>query len=126
MNRTIIRTEKAPAAVGPYSQAVKVEQFIFTSGQIGINPLTGQLRMGIEEQTRQVLANLAAVVQAAGSGMERIVKTTIFLTDIAEFSTVNKIYAEAFTGEPPARSTVQVAALPLGALVEIEAVALTN
>ena len=126
MNRTIIRTEKAPAAVGPYSQAVKVEQFIFTSGQIGINPLTGQLRMGIEEQTRQVLANLAAVVQAAGSGMERIVKTTIFLTDIAEFSTVNKIYAEAFTGEPPARSTVQVAALPLGALVEIEAVALAN
>ena len=126
MNRTIIRTEKAPAAVGPYSQAVKVEQFIFTSGQIGINPLTGQLRMGIEEQTRQVLANLAAVVQAAGSGMERIVKTTIFLTDIAEFSTVNKIYAEAFIGEPPARSTVQVAALPLGALVEIEAVALTN
>ncbi len=126
MNRTIIRTEKAPAAVGPYSQAVKVEQFIFTSGQIGINPLTGQLRMGIEEQTRQVLANLAAVVQAAGSGMERIVKTTIFLTDIAEFSTVNKIYAEAFIGEPPARSTVQVAALPLGALVEIEAVALAN
>jgi 2-iminobutanoate/2-iminopropanoate deaminase len=126
VNRTIIRTEKAPAAVGPYSQAVKVEQFIFTSGQIGINPLTGQLRMGIEEQTRQVLANLAAVVQAAGSGMERIVKTTIFLTDIAEFSTVNKIYAEAFIGEPPARSTVQVAALPLGALVEIEAVALAN
>ncbi|HRJ42534.1 MAG TPA: Rid family hydrolase, partial [Caldilineaceae bacterium] len=76
--------------------------------------------------TRQVLANLAAVLAAAGSGMERIVKTTIFLTDIAEFSTVNKIYAEAFTGDPPARSTVQVSALPLGALVEIEAVALAN
>jgi len=126
VNRTIISTEKAPAAVGPYSQAVKVEQFVFTSGQIGINPLTGQLRLGIEEQTRQVLSNLAAVLTAAGSGMERIVKTTIFLTDIAEFSTVNKIYAEAFSGEPPARSTVQVAALPLGALVEIEAVALVN
>ncbi|MCL4831909.1 MAG: Rid family detoxifying hydrolase [Caldilineaceae bacterium] len=126
MNRTVISTEKAPAAVGPYSQAVAVEQFIFTSGQIGINPLTGQLRLGIEEQTRQVLANLAAVLAAAGSGMERIVKTTIFLTDIAEFSTVNKIYAEAFTGDPPARSTVQVSALPLGALVEIEAVALAN
>lgn len=126
MNRTIISTEKAPAAVGPYSQAVKVEQFVFTSGQIGINPLTGQLRLGIEEQTRQVLTNLAAVLSAAGSGMERIVKTTIFLTDIAEFSTVNKIYAEAFTGQPPARSTVQVSALPLGALVEIEAVALAN
>jgi len=126
VNRTIIRTEKAPAAVGPYSQAVKIEQFVFTSGQIGINPLTGQLRLGIEEQTRQILSNLAAVLSAAGSGMERIVKTTIFLTDIAEFSTVNKIYAEAFTEEPPARSTVQVSALPLGALVEIEAVALAN
>lgn len=126
MNRTVIRTEKAPAAVGPYSQAVKVEQFVFTSGQIGINPLTGQLRMGIEEQTRQVLANLAAVLQAADSGMEQIVKTTIFLTDIAEFATVNKIYAEAFSGQPPARSTVQVSALPLGALVEIEAVALAG
>lgn len=88
--------------------------------------MTGQLRLGIEEQTRQILSNLAAVLSAAGSGMERIVKTTIFLTDIAEFSTVNKIYAEAFTEEPPARSTVQVSALPLGALVEIEAVALAN
>jgi len=126
VNRTIVSTEKAPAAVGPYSQAVKVEQFVFSSGQIGINPLTGQLRMGIEEQTRQVLANLAAVLQAADSGMEKIVKTTIFLTDIAEFSTVNKIYAEAFAGQPPARSTVQVSALPLGALVEIEAVALAG
>ncbi|MBX3049948.1 MAG: RidA family protein [Caldilineaceae bacterium] len=126
MNRTTISTEKAPAAVGPYSQAVKTEQFVFTSGQIGINPLTGQLRLGIEEQSRQVLSNLAAVLAAAGSGMEQIVKTTIFLTDIAEFSTVNSIYAEAFTGDPPARSTVQVAALPLGALVEIEAVALAN
>ncbi len=126
MNRTIISTEKAPAAVGPYSQAVKTEQFIFTSGQIGINPLTGQLRLGIEEQTRQVLANLTAVLAAGGSSMERVIKTTIFLTDIAEFSTVNGIYAQAFSGEPPARSTVQVAALPLGALVEIEAVALAN
>lgn len=127
MNRTVISTEKAPAAVGPYSQAVKTEQFVFTSGQIGINPLTGQLRLGIEEQTRQVLANLAAVLTAAGSGMEQIVKTTIFLTDIAEFATVNGIYAQAFAGQPPpARSTVQVSALPLGALVEIEAVALIN
>lgn len=126
MNQTVISTEKAPAAVGPYSQAIKVEQFVFTSGQIGINPLTGQLRLGIEEQTRQILANLAAVLSAAESGMDRIVKTTIFLTDMAEFSTVNGIYAEAFSGEPPARSTVQVAALPLGALVEIEAVALAN
>ena len=126
MNRTIISTEKAPAAVGPYSQAVKTEQFVYTSGQIGINPLTGQLRLGIEEQTRQVLANLTAVLAAGGTSMERVVKTTIFLTDIAEFATVNGIYAQAFSEEPPARSTVQVAALPLGALVEIEAVALAN
>ncbi len=126
MERTIVHTEKAPAAVGPYSQAVRVGDFVFTSGQIGINPLTGQLRVGVEEQTRQVLANLAAVLEAAGSHMDAIVKTTIFLTDIAQFSTVNQIYAEAFSGDPPARSTVQVAALPLGAQVEIEAVALAQ
>lgn len=123
MDRETINTEKAPAAVGPYSQAVRIGDFVYTSGQIGINPLTGQLRVGIEEQTRQVLDNLAAVLEASGSGMERIVKTTIFLTDISEFSTVNGIYAEVFDDAPPARSTVQVAALPLGALVEIEAVA---
>ncbi|MEI2421619.1 Rid family detoxifying hydrolase, partial [Arthrospira platensis SPKY2] len=110
----------------PYSQAVKVGHFVFTSGQLGINPLTGQLRMGLEEQTRQVLANLAAVLEAAGSGMDKIIKTTIFLTDISEFSTVNSIYAESFGAEPPARSTVQVAALPLGGLIEIEAVALVE
>ncbi len=124
MKQTIILTEKAPAAVGPYSQAVATDHLIFTSGQIGIHPLTGQLRPGIVEQTRQVLENLAAVLGAAGSSMGHIVKTTIFLTDIAEFSTVNEIYAEAFQGDPPARSTVQVAALPLGALIEIEAIAL--
>ena len=124
MKQTIILTEKAPAAVGPYSQAVATDHLIFTSGQIGIHPLTGQLRPGIVEQTHQVLENLAAVLGAAGSSMSHIVKTTIFLTDIAEFSTVNEIYAEAFQDDPPARSTVQVAALPLGALIEIEAIAL--
>ena len=124
MTHTIILTEKAPAAVGPYSQAVATDFLIFTSGQIGIHPLTGQLRPGIVEQTHQVLENLAAVLGAAGSSMDHIVKTTIFLTDIAEFSTVNEIYAEAFQDDPPARSTVQVAALPLGALIEIEAIAL--
>ena len=124
MTHTIILTEKAPAAVGPYSQAVVTDRLIFTSGQIGIHPLTGQLRPGIVEQTHQVLENLAAVLGAAGSSMGHIVKTTIFLTDIAEFSTVNEIYAEAFQDDPPARSTVQVAALPLGALIEIEAIAL--
>lgn len=124
MTRTIILTEKAPAAVGPYSQAVATDHLIFTSGQIGIHPLTGQLRPGIVEQTHQVLENLAAVLGATGSSMGQVVKTTIFLTDIAEFSTVNEIYAEAFQDDPPARSTVQVAALPLGALIEIEAIAL--
>ena len=124
MTKTTVLTEKAPAAVGPYSQAVATDQLIFTSGQIGIHPLTGQLRPGIVEQTQQVLQNLAAVLDAAGSGMGQIVKTTIFLTDIAEFSTVNEIYAAAFQDDPPARSTVQVAALPLGALIEIEAIAL--
>jgi 2-iminobutanoate/2-iminopropanoate deaminase len=112
--------------VGPYSQAIRAGQHVFTSGQIGINPLTGQLRVGIEEQTRQVLANLAAILTVAGTGMDKVVKTTIFLTDISEFGIVNRIYAEAFSGDPPARSTVQVAALPLGALVEIEAIALVG
>ena len=101
MTKTTILTEKAPAAVGPYSQAVAIDQLIFTSGQIGIHPLTGQLRPGIVEQTHQVLQNLAAVLDAAGSGMHRIVKTTIFLTDIAEFSTVNEIYR----GGVPRRSS---------------------
>jgi 2-iminobutanoate/2-iminopropanoate deaminase len=126
VDRHVINTEKAPAAVGPYSQAVKSSNFVFTSGQIGINPLTGQLRIGIEEQTRQVLANLAAVLAAAGTGVDRILKTSIFLTDIADFAVVNRIYAEVFETEPPARSTFQVAALPLGALIEIEAVALVE
>ena len=124
MTKTTILTEKAPAAIGPYSQAVATEHLIFTSGQIGIHPLTGQLRPGIVEQTHQVLENLAAVLDAADSTMGHIVKTTIFLTDIAEFSTVNEIYGQAFQDDPPARSTVQVAALPLGALIEIEAIAL--
>lgn len=126
MDRHLVNTEKAPAAVGPYSQAIRSGNFVFTSGQIGINPLTSQLRVGIEEQTRQVLSNLASVLSAAGSSMEQIVKTTIFLTDIADFAVVNGIYAESFAEAPPARSTVQVAALPLGALIEIEAVALVE
>ena len=125
MTMTTILTEKAPAAIGPYSQAVATEHLIFTSGQIGIHPLTGQLRPGIVEQTHQVLENLAAVLDAADSTMGHIVKTTIFLTDIAEFSTVNEIYGQTFQDDPPARSTVQVAALPLGALIEIEAIALS-
>lgn len=123
MTREIISTNQAPAAVGPYSQAVRTGNLVFTAGQIGIEPLSGQLRAGLEAQTRQVLKNLEAVLKAAGSDMQHIVKTTIYLTDMAHFQTVNAIYGSVFDSEPPARSTVAVAALPLGALVEIEAVA---
>ena len=124
MNREEIKTQHAPAAVGPYSQAIRAGNLIFASGQLGLIPETAKLPAGIEQQTRQVMANIAALMEAAGLSMEHIVKTTIFLTDMADFSLVNGIYAEAFQGTPPARSTVEVAGLPLGGLVEIEAIAL--
>ncbi|MEZ4706396.1 MAG: RidA family protein [Caldilineaceae bacterium] len=124
MGKNVISTKSAPAAVGPYSQAIRTEQFLFLSGQLGLDPQNGKLKEGLEAQTRQILMNLRSVLDAGGSSMEQIVKTTIFLTNMADFATVNSIYAEAFSGEPPARSTVQVAALPLGGLVEIEAIAL--
>lgn len=123
--KQIISTDRAPAAVGPYSQAVKVGDFIYTAGQIPLEPQTGSLvEGGIEVQTRQVIQNLAAVLEAAGSSLNQIVKTTIFVTDIKDFATVNQVYGSFFSDRPPARSTVQVAALPLGARVEIEAVAI--
>ena len=125
MKRTIVSTERAPAAVGPYSQAIRAGDLVFTAGQIGIDPATGQLRSGIAAQTRQALSNLEAVLEAADSSLADVVKTTIFLTDMADFGVVNGIYKEALGKALPARSTVQVAALPLGALVEIEAVAIT-
>jgi 2-iminobutanoate/2-iminopropanoate deaminase len=125
MHREIIATDKAPAAIGPYSQAVRVGDFVFTAGQIPLNPATGQLVAGgIEDQTRQVLTNLSAVLAGAGTSLGNAVKTTVFLTDMGEFKAMNAVYAEFFAGSPPARSTVQVAALPLGARVEIEVVAL--
>jgi 2-iminobutanoate/2-iminopropanoate deaminase len=124
MTRQVISTIHAPAAIGPYSQAIKTESFVFASGQLGLDPQTGKLVEGVEAQARQALANLAAVLQSAGTNMDQIVKTTIFLTNLADFATVNAVYAKAFTGTPPARSTVQVAALPLGGLVEIEAIVL--
>ena len=123
MTKTIIATDKAPAAVGPYSQGVQVGNLIFTAGQAGLDPATGHLVEGIEAQTRQTLRNLSVILQAAGSSLSQVVKTTVFLQDIADFQAMNQIYAGFFEGHPPARSTVQVAALPLGALVEIEAVA---
>ncbi len=123
-NRTVISTSHAPAAIGPYSQAIRAGQFLFASGQLGLDPVTGELREGIEAQTRQVLANMQAVLAAAGAPIESVVKTTIFLADMADFAVVNKIYGEVFNQEPPARSTVQVAGLPKNGLVEIEMIVL--
>jgi 2-iminobutanoate/2-iminopropanoate deaminase len=124
VNREAVATQAAPAAVGPYSQAIKGGNLVFASGQLGLDPATGKLQEGLEAQTQQVLANLTAVLSAAGASMADVVKTTIFLVDISQFATVNAIYGAAFPTPPPARSTVQVAALPLGGLVEIEAIAL--
>jgi 2-iminobutanoate/2-iminopropanoate deaminase len=126
MKREVIATKSAPAAIGPYSQGIAASGLVFTAGQIGLDPATGKLVEGIEAQTRQVLANLRAILEAAGSGPDQVLKTTIFLADMADFARVNAIYAEAFGANPPARSTMQVAALPLGALVEIEAIALRD
>lgn len=122
--RQIITTPAAPAAIGPYSQAVRANGFIYTAGQIGMDPASGQLVEGVEAQTHQALANLAAVLAAAGASFADVIKTTIFLTDLADFRAVNTIYAALFPADPPARSTVQVAALPRGAAVEIELVAM--
>lgn len=125
VQREIISTNHAPAAVGPYSQAVKVGGFVFTAGQIPLDPVSGKLVTGgIEAETQRVMQNLSAVLTAAGTGLQNVVKTTIFVTDISDFATVNQVYGSYFGGSPPARSTVQVAALPLGAHVEIEMVAM--
>lgn len=126
MTREIIATLAAPAAIGPYSQAVSTGSLVFTAGQIGLNPATGKMTEGLENQARQVMANLAAILTAAGSSLDQVIKTTIFLQDMADFAAVNAIYGAAFSATPPARSTVQVAGLPLGALVEIEAIALAG
>jgi 2-iminobutanoate/2-iminopropanoate deaminase len=125
MDRQIVATDKAPGAVGPYSQAVRTAGLVFSSGQLGLIPGTKEFAgPDVEAQTRQALQNLQAVLQAAGSCLEHVVKTTVFLADMAEFATMNGIYSQFFPQEPPARSAVQAAALPLGARVEIEAVAL--
>src|SRR5215217_3105938 len=121
--RQRIQTDNAPAAIGPYSQAIKAGGFVFVSGQIPIDPATGEfVSGGITEQTDRVLKNLAAVLDAAGSSLERVVKTTVFLADMKEFSGMNEVYATFFTGAPPARATVAAAGLPRDARVEIEAV----
>ena len=124
MPNGIVSTEKAPRAIGPYSQATIAGDLIFTSGQIALDPSTQQLVQGdIRIQTERVMDNLAAVLDAAGAGFENVVKATIFVVDLGDFATVNEIYGKRFPRSPPARSTVQVAALPKGARVEIELIA---
>lgn len=124
MAKTCISTNRAPAAVGPYSQAVVDGDRVYSSGQIPLDPATGKLvEGGIVAQTRQVMENLRAVLEAAGSGLDRVVKATVFVTDLRDFAQINQAYAAYFPSSPPARSTVQVAALPLGAAIEIEVVA---
>jgi 2-iminobutanoate/2-iminopropanoate deaminase len=125
--KEILHTEGAPKAIGPYSAGVKTEQLIFTAGQLGMHPETGAIvEGGIEQETRQALQNIQAIIEQAGSSLELVVKTTVFLRDMAEFARMNAIYAEFFSHAPPARSTIQVAALPKGGAVEIEAVALVK
>jgi 2-iminobutanoate/2-iminopropanoate deaminase len=127
MSQIAIKTEHAPAAVGPYSQGIIANGMIFTAGQVALVPATGKLlEGGIQEQTRQVLENLMAVLKAGGSSLDRVVKTTVFLQDLGDFASMNEVYSTYFTGTRPARSTVQVARLPLGALVEIEVIALLS
>lgn len=124
MSKIAVATDRAPAAIGPYAQAIKAGDFVFCSGQIALDPVTGAMvSAGIEAETRQVLANLTAVLETAGVSWNEVVKTTIYLVDLGHFSAVNRIYAEVVGGTPPARATVQVAALPRGALVEIDAIA---
>jgi 2-iminobutanoate/2-iminopropanoate deaminase len=123
--RERVQTDRAPTAIGPYSQAIRAGGFVFASGQIPTDPATGEfVKGGVAEQTEQVLKNLAAVLEAAGSGLDKVVKTPVFLADMKEFAQMNEVYAKFFTGAPPARATVAAAGLPRDARVEIEAVAL--
>jgi 2-iminobutanoate/2-iminopropanoate deaminase len=124
--KQIIQTEQAPKAIGPYSQAIKSNGFVFASGQIPIVPETGEfVAGGIAEQTEQVIKNLSRVLEAAGSALDRVVKTTVFLADMDEFAAMNEVYGKFFSAEPPARATVEASGLPRGARVEIEAIALS-
>ena len=126
MPKQIVTTPHAPAALGPYSQGIKVGNLIFTAGQLGLDPTTGKLVDGLEAQTEQALKNLAAILEAAGSRLENVIKTTCFLADINDFKAFNAVYARFFASNPPARSTVQAGALPAGGRVEIEVVALVE
>lgn len=124
MKKEIISTDKAPAAIGPYSQAIRYGDFVFSSGQIPIDPLTGEIVPGgIREQTAQVMKNLEAVLAAAGSSLDRVIKATIFIKDMSDFAVINEVYGGFFKDSPPARSTIQVARLPKDVGIEIEVVA---
>jgi 2-iminobutanoate/2-iminopropanoate deaminase len=124
MERQVVNTEQAPKAIGPYSQGIRVGDFVFCAGQAGLDPMTGRLiEGGVQAETRRVLQNLSAVLEQAGTSLKNAVKTTVFLTDMDEFKAMNAIYAEFFPSTPPARSTVQVSRLPAGARVEIEVIA---
>ncbi|HZC33263.1 MAG TPA: RidA family protein [Candidatus Bathyarchaeia archaeon] len=123
MTRQAIQTNGAPAAIGPYSQAIRSGDLVFCAGQVGVDPSTGELAEGVEAQAERALRNLQAVLDAAGLGFDDVVKTTIFLADVNDFAAVNAIYARFMADPPPARSTIGVGALPKGALIEIEAIA---
>lgn len=127
MERRVIHTDSAPKAIGPYSQAIRSGELIFCAGQIPLDPATMKLVEGdITVQTRRALTNLGNVLEAAGSSLSRVMKTTVFLANFDDFQAMNAVYAEFFPDQPPARSTIQAARLPAGALVEIEAIAVTN
>ena len=124
MKREVIKTERAPKAIGPYEQALKLDGWVFTSGQIPLDPETGiMVEGGIGAQTRQVLENLRRVLEAAGTSMNRVVRATVYMTNLADFQKMNEVYAEYFSQDKPVRSTVGVASLPRGALVEIDLIA---
>jgi len=127
MSKDVIATSSAPAAIGPYSQAIKANGFLFTAGQIPLDPATGKIVEGdITAQSERVMQNLRAILEASGTSFDRVLKTTCFLANLDHFADFNKVYGSYFTNQPPARSTVQVARLPAGALVEVECVALCD
>ena len=123
MKREIISTTKAPSAIGPYSQGVKIGELVYTSGQIPVNPATGEMETDIKKATERSMNNVKAILEEAGTSLENIIKTTIFLKDINDFAAVNEVYATFFNANPPARSCVEVGKLPKDALIEIEAIA---
>lgn len=124
MNKSVISTNAAPGAIGPYSQGIKVGELVYTSGQLPIDPKTGEMPATIEEQTKQSLENVKTILESSGSGLSKVVKTTVFLSDMNNFGKMNEVYAKFFTGDYPARSAIEVARLPKDALVEIEVIAI--